>query len=95
MLDSNSTRNTGLFLKQQQKLKDQILERRRKGESVSTVWARARMKIICNQDKPSGYDRNKNVFGTKRYTNFLTRHGLSIRHKTNKKTFCFSEITFN
>ena len=40
LLKEDDIRNTGLFLKQQKKVKDDILEKRKNGEPVSTKWAR-------------------------------------------------------
>ena len=81
----DDTRKTGLFPKQQEKLKDDFAERRARGEAVSTVWLRMHMKFICNRDKPAGYDPQKHKFGDCWCNNFLDRKGLSVRRRTNKK----------
>ena len=70
---------------QQRKVENDILERRKKGEAVSTLWARSRMTFYCEKDKPLGYNKNKYKFTEKWSFNFLNRKGLSIRCKTNKK----------
>ena len=78
--------------KQKLKLKSQILERRRDGEAVSGTWTKARIKFICEQDKPAGYNSEKHKFTNHWFTNFLNRQGLSIRKKTNKKKLRYFNV---
>ena len=85
LLKDKKRRKTGLFPQQRLRLKNEILDRRRKGEAVSGTWVKARMKFICEEDKPSGYISGKHKFLHQWFRNFLKRHGLSIRKKTNKK----------
>ena len=93
MTKQDDVRITGLFPKQQKKVRDDIFKRRKKGYAVSTTWARARMTYHCQRDKPSGYDPTKHKFLDNWCRKFLDRHDLSIRRKTNKKkTSIFEKI---
>ena len=89
LLKEDDIRKTGLFSKQQKKVEDEIHSKRQKGDSVSTLWVRARMKFHCNKDKPSGYDPEKHKFTKKWCKNFMDRKDLAIRRKTNKKNLPF------
>lgn len=78
-------RITGLFPNQQQQIKTEIFEKRKNGEAVSTLWVRSRTKYLCDNDKLANYDKTKHKFTENWCCKFLSRHGLSVRKKTNKK----------
>ena len=65
LTNKGDIRNTGVFPVQQSKIENDILERRKKGEAVSTLWARSRITHHCEKDKPSGYNKNKHKFTEK------------------------------
>ena len=74
-----------MFVAQQAKVYEDIKQRRKKGEAVSTLWVRARMSYHCRKDKPGRFDPAKHKCTKHWVHNFLIRHDLSIRKKTNKK----------
>ena len=81
----NDYRITGRFPEQQEKTLDKIFERRMQGKSVSVGFIGRKMKEICNQETPPGYNAHKNKFGDNWRKKFMKRHDLSFRQKTNVK----------
>ena len=85
----DDVRITGLFPKQQIKVRDDIFKRRKKGYAVSTIWARDRMTYHCQRDKPSGYDPTKHKFLDNCVENFLIDTIYPFAVKQIKKNFYF------
>ena len=44
------------------------------------------MKLICNKDKPAGYDPKKDKFLQQWKTNFCQRWKISVQRQTNEKS---------
>ena len=83
--NESDTRVVGKFPEQQKKLAEHIRKRRGFGKAVSTPYIRRKMKIICIQDNPPGFDIEKDKFQQHWVTKFMNRHGFSVRRVTNKK----------
>jgi len=83
--DKTDSRVTGKYPLQQEKVLDQILERREYGKAVSTVSISKRMRKQCEKDLPIGYDSAKDKFKSTWSNKFMKSHGLSVRRGTNIK----------
>ena len=84
--DKNDVKVTGAYPLQQERLKNEIIDKRGTGQPVCPEWIGNRMFQICVDEMPSGFDpTNKNQFNKRWVSNYMSRKSLSIRQATNKK----------
>ena len=76
----------GKFFEEQKKLFHLFTVRRQKGKRVTYLWLKTKMKFICQQDQPDGYDPNKHKFTDPWCRAYCLRWRISVQRKTNKKS---------
>ena len=84
--DKNDVKFTVVYPLQQERLKNEIIDKRGTGEPVSPERIGNRMFQICVDEMPSGFDpTNKNQFNKRWVSDYMSRKGLSVCQATNKK----------
>jgi len=78
-------RIAGKYPDQQNKVEDDVCDRRLLGKPVSVGFLKRQMKKHCMNDKPPGFDPKKDKFKRRWSKGFMKRKGMSLRRKTNSK----------
>jgi len=84
-MNPNDKRRLGKFHPQQRKVYNLYRYRRSQGDPCDSDWFRSEMTRICNDDKPDGYDPNKDKFTDMWKRGFCKRWKISVQKKTNNK----------
>ena len=78
-------KRNGKFFEQQKALFKKFNARRQRGGKVTYMWLRKKMKILCKEAKPDGFDENKHKFTNPWCRAYCKRWRISSQRKTNKK----------